>query len=65
MYFYHVWCLTKDILMSMERENRDVFTFNASEDLRPRTSHETDGKAVTRKRSGIAYNFFFQAIVAL
>ena len=29
-----------------------------------KTSHETDGKAVTRKRSGIASSFcFFKAII--
>ena len=36
----------------------NCYHVNASEDLRLRTSHETDGKAVTRKRG------FFQAIVA-
>ena len=33
------------------------FLVNASEDLRPTTSHETDGKANTRKGSGIAPEF--------
>ena len=32
---------------------------NASEDLRRTTSHETDGQAKLRKRSGIASEFLF------
>ena len=44
----------------------NCYHVNASEDLRLRTSHETDGKAEARKEFGIALVlFFFQAIVVL
>ena len=43
----------------------NYFLVSASEDLRLKTSHETDGKAVTRKGSGTALVFVYSAIVAL
>ena len=43
----------------------NYFLVSASEDLRLKTSHETDGKADTSKGTGTALVFVYYAIVAL
>ena len=48
------------LLAVMDYETQVILHFfNASEDLRRTTSHETDGQAKLRTRSGIASDFLF------